>query len=76
MFDEGKSHATECFYVAIPVSSSNDQQDHRGLSIWDALIQRCATDARELKSLIFVSEWSTDQDLWEWEISKSESTTK
>ena len=56
MFDEGKSHATECFYVAIPVSSSNDQQDHRGLSIWDALIQRCATDARELKSLIFVSE--------------------
>ena len=38
--------------------------------------KRCATDARGLKSLIFVSECSTDQDLWEWEISKSEPSTK
>ena len=37
--------------VAIPVSSSNDQQDHCSLSIWDALIQKmCNRCTRAKKS--------------------------
>ena len=62
--------------IAIPVSSSNDQQDHcnqpcQSRMLWS---KRCAIDARRQKSFIFVSECFSDQDLWEWEISKYEPT--
>ena len=64
MFDEGKSHATECFccHSCILELWSARSLCHVNLAWMLLWSKRCATDARGLKSLIFVSECSTDQD--------------